>query len=97
MNNTPIPQPIAEAVVTMLRPYAPDLTVEKLEAAISSKPEQEQPEKLLTRKEAAQLLNISIPTIDRMLRDGELSFRKIRRAVRIPLSTIRLLVNHSNT
>lgn len=86
MEHTRIPQPIAEAVVTMLRPYAPDLTFEKLEQAIIGKVDVETPEKLMTRKEAAEFLNVSIPTIDRMLRDGELPRIHIRGAVRIPMS-----------
>lgn len=84
--NTQIPKPIAEAVVTMLLPYAPNLTVEKLEASILETPSPKNQEKLLTRKEAAEALNVSIPTIDRMLRDEHLPRRKIRGAVRIPES-----------
>ena len=88
-----IPKPIAEAVIAMLRPYAPDLTATKLEHAICFKLEAEKPEQLLSRKEAAKLLCISIPTIDRMLRDGQLPLRRIRGAVRIPLSAVEALMN----
>lgn len=86
MDNLQIPQPIVEAAVAMLRPYAPDLTIEKLQTAIFREPVSDKPVKLLTRKETAELLNVSIPTIDRMLRDGNLPRRKIRGAVRIPQS-----------
>lgn len=89
MDQTQIPKLIADAVISMLLPYAPDLTVEKLESVISAKPESQMPEKLLTRKEAAKTLNVSIPTIDRMLRDGELPRVHIRGAVRIPASSFR--------
>ncbi|VGO12624.1 hypothetical protein PDESU_01177 [Pontiella desulfatans] len=94
MTPTRIPQPIAEAAIAMLRPYAPDLTIEKLEAALFQKTPPNLPDKLLTRKEAAKLLNVSIPTIDRMLRDGELPHRHIRRAVRITLSAVNLLTEN---
>lgn len=93
MSRSEIPQPIADAIITMLRPYAPEVTYDSLQEAILSKPEkQETPEKLLTRKEASTMLHISIPTIDRMLRDKELAYRKIRRAVRIPLSAVEQLM-----
>ncbi len=93
MSSITIPKPIAEAAIAMLRPYAPDLTAAKLELAICFKPEPEKPEQLLSRKEAAKLLCVSMPTIDRMLRDGGLPRRRIRGAVRIPLSAIEAIVN----
>lgn len=91
-----IPPPIAEAVISMLRPYAPNLTLEELEGAISMKPESDDAEQLLSRKDAAKLLCVSIPTIDRMLRDGELPRRRIRGAVRIPLSVIEAVMRGNN-
>jgi len=96
MMHTPIPHPIAEAVVTMLQPYAPELTVKKLEQAIFRDETTSRSEKLLTRKEAAKKLSVSIPTIDRMLRDGDLPHRHIRRAVRIPLSAVNLIIESNN-
>lgn len=89
MPKVDIPQPIADAALSILRPYVPNLTVERLQTLAFLEPEKpEKPEQLLTRQEAAEKLHLSIPTIDRMLRDGELVYRKIRRAVRIPLSEV---------
>ena len=88
MTNQTIPQPIAEAATAMLQPYAPNLTAAKLESAICFIPEAHTEEQLLTRKEAAKESSVSIPTLDRMLRDGELPRRRIRGAVRVPLSAI---------
>ena len=94
MKHSHIPQPIAEAAVTMLRPYVPELTVDKLEKRITGN-QDKRPEKLLTRKEAAKLLSVSIPTIDRMLRDGELNRQHIRGAVRISRSAVERLMKES--
>lgn len=67
MNNREIPDAILSAAISLLQPYCPDLTEGKLREAILFKPEPKPPEKLLNRKEAAVALNVSIPTIDRML------------------------------
>jgi excisionase family DNA binding protein len=56
--------------------------------AVSFEPERDEVETLLTRKEAAQALKVSLPTIDRCLRDGVLPKRRIRGAVRIPASAV---------
>ena len=91
-----IPENIATGVAAMLAPYCPGLTIERLEAAISFKPEPDEGEidKLLTRKEAAQALKVSIPTIDRMLRDGDLPKRRIRGAVRIPMRAVSDIISY---
>ena len=89
-----IPENIANGVAAMLAPYCPGLTTERLLAAVSFEPEKDEVETLLTRKEAAEALKVSLPTIDRCLRDGVLPKRRIRGAVRIPSSAVaRLIVN----
>lgn len=50
-----------------------------------------QQQKLATRKEAAFALNVSVRTIHRMLKAGQISFVRIRGAVRIPLEVIEKL------
>ena len=92
MKEQNIPNAITEAAVAMLRPYAPDITSAKIKN-LCVIPDDEKNERLLTRKEAAFALHISSATLDRMLRDGELPRRKIRGAVRIPLSAINILRN----
>jgi len=86
--NHEIPQAITEAVTALLRPYVPGLTAAKLESAICFVPDAEPVERLLSRRESAVALSVSIPTLDRMLRDGELPRRRIRGTVRIPQSAI---------
>jgi len=88
-----IPENIVVGVAAMLAPYCPGLTAERLLVAINYKPDDGEVEKLLTRKETAQALRVSIPTIDRMLRDGDLTKRRIRGAVRIPASAVANLVS----
>jgi excisionase family DNA binding protein len=83
-----IPENIIHGVTAMLAPYCPGLTTERLLTAVSFEPEKDEVETLLTRKEAAQALKVSLPTVDRCLRDGILPKRKIRGAVRIPSSAI---------
>ena len=91
MNNQ-IPEHIANGVAAMLAPYCPGLTAERLLSSISFEPEKKEAETLLTRKEAAVALKVSIPTIDRCLRDGTLPKRRIRGAVRIPASAVARLI-----
>ena len=88
-----IPENIATGVAAMLAPYCPGLTIERLQAAVSYEPEKDEVETLLTRKEAAQALKVSLPTVDRCLRDGVLPKRRIRGAVRIPASAVAGLVS----
>ncbi len=87
-----IPQEISTAAARMLESYAPGLTSERLVFLITHQPEPES-ECLLTRAEAAEKLRISLPTLDRLLRSGELSMRRIRRAVRIPASAVEAILN----
>ena len=89
-----IPEAITAAAVSMLAPYAPDLTSAKLESAIAFK--QEKPdsgERLLSRKEAAQSLHISLPTIDRMLASHELGRVTVRGRVFIRHSEVQRIIS----
>ncbi len=91
-----IPENIVTGVAAMLAPYCPGLTAGRLLEAISFEPEKKEAETLLTRKEAAEALKVSIPTVDRCLRDGVLPKRRIRGAVRIPARAVgRLITNKS--
>ena len=88
-----IPENIIDGVAAMLAPYCPGLTTERLQMAVSYKPEEKEIEKLLTRKEVAEILTVSLPTVDRCLRDGVLPKRRIRGAVRIPASAVASLAS----
>lgn len=93
MNETQIPEAITAAAVSMLAPYAPDLTPARLVSAIAFK--QESPnsfDTLLSRKEAAKALHISLPTIDRMLASRELERVTVRGRVFIRQSEIHRII-----
>lgn len=83
--------------VTLLNPYIPDLTPVSLVKALENyngKEELNQSEKILPPykvSEACQLLQLSKPTIYRMLRDGELSRIKVGNSTRIPAEEIHKL------
>lgn len=87
-----IPPEISTAAVRLLEPYAPGLTGDTLAEAIIYKPEAGT-DRLLTRRETAAALRISMPTCDRMLRAGQLPKRRIRGAVRIPASAVERIVS----
>ena len=87
-----IPENIANGVAAMLAPYCPGLTAERLSSAIGREKGHVEVETLFTRKEAAEALKVSIPTIDRCLRDGVLPKRRIRGAVRIPVKAVARLI-----
>jgi excisionase family DNA binding protein len=83
-----IPEPILSAVVSILSPFRVGLTPHALEAALSFEQEQEPADKLLSRKEAAAALHISLPTLDRMCYENEIRPVKIRGRVFIRQSTV---------
>ncbi len=60
--------------------------------AVKPAPEEDKEESLLTRKEVAQRLKVSLPTVDRLLRSRELGSIKIRHSVRVPESAIEELI-----
>lgn len=63
--------------------------VSELKSLLLDKQEQKQPEKLLSIKEAAQFLNLSVPTIYSKVSKGELPFMK--RSKRLYFSSSELL------
>ena len=86
-----IPKEITSAAVSMLSPYNPSLTPEKLEAAILT-PKEQVEDRLRTRQEAKEILHVSMPTIDRMIKDGSLPKRKVRGRVLIPQSALEEII-----
>lgn len=89
-----IPEVIAEAALTLLRPYAErELSLEDIDAFLSHGPDHNEYEKLLSTKEAAEALRISMATLNRMLRDGQIAKRTIRRRVFICQSEIKRIIN----
>ena len=91
----PVPPAILTAVVGLLLPFIPTITPTELEDALKhlGKPKQPEIETPLTRKEAASLLGISMPTLQRWQNAGKVHPIKIsRRCVRISAASVRELL-----
>ena len=92
MNVSPVtPAEIVTAAVTMLSPYIPGLTPQGLLHALKTynanaeaEKDTRPPQKPLTRKEVAEMLGVSLTSVDRYLHKGVLTpVRYSARAVRI--------------
>lgn len=81
-----IPNEITRAASAMLAPYCPGITPDKLETAVHFK--DVPTETLRTRIKAKGLLGVSMPTIDRMIKAGELRAVRVRGRVMIPQSAL---------
>ena len=89
-----IPKEVADAVVILLSPYFHQrLTIETIIAGIESLqgmlPEAE---RLLTKREVAEMLRCSLPTVNRMLQDQRLQKIMVRGSVRISESAVRKII-----
>lgn len=72
---TKIPQAVLAAAATLLQQYVPDLTPHNLNAAIVQYRSNENSSTVtrkLTRRECAELLGVSINSINRYIRNGKL-------------------------
>lgn len=90
---SPVPVVVQQTVINFLREYYPALTVEQLFNALESNGTPQTVQKKLTRSECAQLLGVSVNSINRYIRSGHLKAVNISpRLVRIdPESVQRLL------
>jgi len=91
---TQIPDHLVAAIVGLLLPHFPDLTAERLLAALNTlHADSCMPEPLVVDKHTAcKLLGISIATLNRMLKDRQLPSVRIRGSVRIPADAINQLM-----
>ena len=95
-----IPSGIILATVEMLLPYIPNISSDKLKKALESinnsntaTDKDPRPQKPYTRKGAAEMLGVSIPTIDRYLASGHLTrVRYSARAIRISADSVHTLM-----
>lgn len=74
-NKNIIPAALLEAAVKVLQVAAPDLTADALSAALRDARtgnETRTPEKPLSRKQAADFLGVSVSTVHRMMKRGQL-------------------------
>ena len=86
-----ISETILNATVALLQPSCPDITPTLLVSALKQfDPEctGSRPAPMLTRREAANILSISLPTLDRMIASGELPRIKRKRVLRIPADAV---------
>lgn len=98
---TDIPSGIILAAVGLLLPYIPNITFSNLQAALetinntNAEPEKDShPQKPYTRKGAAEMLGVSVPTIDRYMADGRLTrVRYSARAIRISAESVHKLMD----
>ena len=97
-NNSSVSPEIAAAAVTLLIPYFPGLTpatlVDALETYTNASLERcARPQKPYTRKEAADLLHLSLPTLDRYLASGRLArIRLSAHATRVSAESVHNLM-----
>ena len=98
--NKEIPSGIILATVGLLLPYIPNITSDNLQKALETincpdtTPEKDpRPQKPYTRKGAAEMLGVSLPTIDRYLASGHLTrVRYSARAIRISAESVHKLM-----
>lgn len=90
----PITPPILAAACGMLQPFFPELTPQGLLSMLKNAGKSETlTERPLTRQQAAALLSVSLPTLDRHIKSGILRASKIGpRAVRIDPASVRELL-----
>ena len=88
---------VLAAATGLLQPFVPELSPQSLVAALRGHEPGDRPapmEKQMSRRRAAALLGVSIPTVDRYMRDGILRRVKIgKRLVRIDPASVRALLD----
>ena len=90
-----VPSAIASAAVAVLSPYCPGLSPETLIDALKNRnaPPKTPKAKPMTRRQVAELLQISIASVNRRMKDGTLrAFRVGQRAVRIDPASVEALM-----
>ena len=91
-----IPTSVIQAAAAMFSPYIPEINPQNLIQALRdfASGKNENIERPLTRKEAAEILSISLPTVNRLLNDGILRrIRVSKKCVRIDPESIKNLIN----
>ncbi len=89
----PITPPILAAACGMLQPFFPELTPQGLLSMLNAEKSEKQMERPLTRRQAAALLSVSLPTLDRHIKSGILRASKIGpRVVRVDPASVRELL-----
>ena len=88
-----ITPPILTAATGLLQPFYPELTPQVLLSMLNAEKSEKQMERPLTRRQAAALLSVSLPTLDRHIKSGILRASKIGpRVVRVDPASVRELL-----
>ena len=95
-----IPESILEAMVGLIVPFCPNMDVTSLRRILREVLENGSdsrfvPDSALSKRETASVLNVSLSTVDRMLRDRQLPHTKVRGSVRIPVRAVEELLESS--
>lgn len=96
-NQIPIPAVVLATAANVLQPYLPGLSPEILLDAIQTVRTEKfgKAEKPLTRRECAEMLSVSVNSVNRYIRAGHLKAVKISpRLVRITPESVRALMIH---
>ena len=101
-SNKDIPSGIILAAVGLLLPYIPNISSDNLKKALetindpnTATEKDPRPQKPYTRKGAAEMLGVSLPTIDRYMASGLLTrVRYSARAVRISADSVHKLMEN---
>jgi excisionase family DNA binding protein len=98
---------VITAATSLLQPYCPELNPNNLILALKAwgeetrepKPKNPEIEKPLTRFEVANLLGVSLPTVNRMMNDGRLQKIKLtpHGAARISSASVRAIISGPQT
>ena len=94
---TNVPPAIATAATAILQPYYSDLSPENLLEALRNRnktaPSSPTIRKPMTRKQVAELLGVSLATVNRMMRRGALrSYKVSLRSIRIDPRSLEALL-----
>ena len=85
---------VLNTAVNLLREHYPALTSEQLHAALSHSEIQNNVQKKLTRRECAELLGVSVNSVNRYIKNGKLKAVNISpRLVHIDPESVRELLN----
>ena len=96
MNRRAVPQHVVSTAVAILQPFCPDLSpaglIEALQSIDQPRPVA-RPRKPLTRRQAAEILQVSLNSINRYVKAGTLRAYKIgKRLVRIDPTSVEALM-----
>jgi excisionase family DNA binding protein len=98
MDVRPIPPRDMNFALTALGPFVPELNCANLVEALRRyeanplSPGRPSVGRLLRKTEACRILSVSLATLDRMVRDGQLPRVQVRGGVRIPADAVAKLV-----